>query len=49
MVKVSSGQVDLKEMSASSRNRIKDWGLTRFAQAFMGRYSCLPEKPATSK
>jgi len=50
MVKVSSGQVDLKEMSASSRNRIKDWGLTRFAQGLHGALqAAFQRNQATSK
>jgi 1,2-diacylglycerol 3-alpha-glucosyltransferase len=36
MKKVSSGQANLKAMSVSSRNRIKNWGLTRFAQGLHG-------------
>jgi 1,2-diacylglycerol 3-alpha-glucosyltransferase len=36
MNKVSSGQVDLKAMSVSSRDLIKNWGPARFAQGLRG-------------
>jgi glycosyltransferase involved in cell wall biosynthesis len=50
MRKVSSGQVDLKAMSVSSRNRIKDWGLKRFAQGLYGALqAALQRNQATRK
>jgi glycosyltransferase involved in cell wall biosynthesis len=36
MTKVSTGQLNLQAMGVSSLNRIKDWGLTRFAQGLYG-------------
>ena len=50
MRKVSSGQADLKAMSVSSRNRIKDWGLKRFAQGLYGALqTALQRNQATRK
>lgn len=36
MVRVSSGEVDLRAMSIGSRNRIKEWGLKRFVRGIYG-------------